>query len=129
MLGFGACYAIGGGSIGALGFYHVSQAAAARAAEPKRRSRAIARLTMLGALSSPIFLPLTAWLVQAMTRRTTVLFDAAAVALAFLAAAALVPDHGTARPLRVAQRSCTLGEAVRSAGSSSPRCSVASRPT
>lgn len=96
VLGFGACYALGGGSIGALGFYHVTQAAAARAAPSHGRSQAIARLTMLGALASPIFLPLTALLVQTTTWRTTILVDAAAITLAFLLAAALVPDHRAA---------------------------------
>ena len=48
---------------------------------------------MLGALSSPIFLPLTAWLVTTTSWRTTILVDAAAIATAFLLAAALIPDH------------------------------------
>jgi predicted MFS family arabinose efflux permease len=92
LLGFAVAYAVGGGSIGALGFYHVTQAAAARAA-PARPSQAIARLTIIGALSSPIFLPLTAWLVEASDWRVTLRLDAVAVGLAFLATAALVPDH------------------------------------
>jgi MFS family permease len=92
LVGFGVGYAIGGGSIGALGFYHVTQAAAARTTS-SRPSQAIARLTMLGALASPIFLPLTAWLVEASDWRTTLRLDAAAVALAFVVAAACVPDH------------------------------------
>lgn len=89
---FGASYAIGGGSIGALGFYHVTQAAAARTS-PAHPSQAIARLTIIGALSSPIFLPLTAWLVESGDWRTTLRVDAAAIAIAFLLAAACVPDH------------------------------------
>jgi predicted MFS family arabinose efflux permease len=92
ILAFGACYAIGGGSIGALGFYHVTLAAAARTS-PARPSQAIARLTIIGALSSPIFLPLTAWLVEVGDWRATLRLDAAAIGLAFLVAAACVPDH------------------------------------
>jgi MFS family permease len=92
LIGFGVGYAIGGGCIGALGFYHVTQAAAARTT-PARPSQAIARLTMIGALASPIFLPLTAWLVEATDWRTTLRLDAAAVGVAFVVAAGCVPDH------------------------------------
>jgi MFS family permease len=92
LLGFAAWYAIGGGSIGALGFYHVTQAAAARTT-PGSPSRSIARLTMIGALASPIFLPLTAWLVEAAGWRTTVRVDAAAVIVAFVVAAVFVADQ------------------------------------
>ena len=92
LLGFGLAYAVGGGSIGALGFYHVTQAAAARTT-PSNPSQAIARLTIIGALSSPIFLPLTAWLVESGDWRATLRLDAIAVGLAFVAAAVCVPDH------------------------------------
>jgi len=51
LVGFGLAYAAGGGGIGALGFYHVTQAAAARTT-PARSSQAIARLTIIGALPS-----------------------------------------------------------------------------
>jgi MFS family permease len=89
---FGICYALGGGSIGALGFYHVTQAAAARSM-PRRATQAIARLTMIGAFSSLIFLPLTAWLVQRTSWRVTLTIDAAAVGASFLLTAVVVPDH------------------------------------
>jgi MFS family permease len=92
---FGLAFGIGGGITGALGFYHVTQAAAARSA-PGRPARAISRLTIIGALSSPIFLPLTAWLVQATDWRTTLRIDAGILAVAFLAAAAIVPDRRNA---------------------------------
>jgi MFS family permease len=92
LVGFAVAYAIGGGSIGALGFYHVTQAAAARTT-PARSSQAIARLTIIGALASPVFVPLTAWLVDATDWRVALRVDAASVGLAFLVAAALVPDH------------------------------------
>ena len=90
--GFAVAYAIGGGSVGALGFYHVTQAAAARAS-PARPAEAIARLTIIGALSSPIFLPLTAWLVEAGDWRSTLQINAVAIAVAFAVAAVCVPDH------------------------------------
>ena len=92
VVAFGLCYAVGGGSIGALGFYHVTLAAAARAM-PSRGAQAIARLTMIGAFSSLIFLPLTAWLVQATSWRVTLTIDAATVGVSFLLAAMVVPDH------------------------------------
>ena len=92
LVGFAVAYAIGGGSIGALGFYHVTQAAAARTT-PARASQAISRLTIIGAFASPIFLPLTAWLVDQTDWRVALRVDAVAVAVAFLFAAAVVPDH------------------------------------
>ena len=60
---FGLTYAVGAGVIGATGFYPVTTAAAARL-HPEGPDRAIARLTILGAFSSPIFLPLTAWFAE-----------------------------------------------------------------
>lgn len=53
--------AAGCGLVGALGFYHITQAVAARAA-PAAPARAIIWLTLFGAFSSPVYLPLTAWL-------------------------------------------------------------------
>jgi len=67
---FGATYAVAGGVIGGTGFYSVTTAAAARL-KPDRPDQAIARLTILGALASPIYLPLTAWLVTETDWRTT----------------------------------------------------------
>ncbi len=67
---FGAMYAVAGGVIGGTGFYSVTTAAAVRL-QPERPDQAIARLTILGALSSPIYLPLTAWLVTNTDWRTT----------------------------------------------------------
>ena len=67
---FGATYALAGGVIGGTGFYSVTTAAAARL-QPERPDQAIARLTILGALASPIYLPLTAWLVTETDWRTT----------------------------------------------------------
>ena len=92
VISFGVCYAVGGGSIGALGFYHVTLAAVARAM-PRRATSAISRLTMIGAFSSLIFLPLTAWLIERTTWRVTLMIDAAAVGASFLLAALVIPDH------------------------------------
>lgn len=59
---FGILYAIGAGVTGATGFYHVTTAAASRL-RADRPDRAIAVVTVIGALCSPIYLPLTTWLV------------------------------------------------------------------
>ena len=88
---FGLCYAIGGGTIGALGFYHTTLAAAMRSS--RHPTRAVARLTMIGAFSSPIFLPLTAWLVERTSWRRTITIEALLVAASFVFAAWVVPDH------------------------------------
>ena len=60
---FGLVYSVGAGIVGATGFYHVTTVAAARSggASPER---SIAVLTMIGAFCSPIFLPVTAWMVE-----------------------------------------------------------------
>ena len=63
VLVFGALYAIGAGIVGATGFYHVTTVAASRS-DDTNPDRAIAILTMIGAFCSPIFLPLTAWVVD-----------------------------------------------------------------
>ena len=60
---------IGSGALGGLSFYHITQTAAARIA-PGAPATAIARLTIWGALSSPIFLPVAARLVVAYDWRT-----------------------------------------------------------
>jgi len=59
ILVFAVLYAIGGGVIGASGFYHVTTVAAARI-HPTAPAKAIAKLTLIGAFCSPIFIPLTA---------------------------------------------------------------------
>ena len=69
-VGFAAAGALGGGVIGALGFYHVTTAAAARIG-PSDSARSISVLTMIGAFCSPIYLPITAWLVTSIGWRPT----------------------------------------------------------
>jgi MFS family permease len=86
LLAFAVFYAVGAGAMSALGFYHVTQPAAIRAAgdEPQR---AVVWLTILGAFASPIFLPLTAALINALGWRDTIRVLAAIAAVTFLAAA------------------------------------------
>ena len=102
-LPFAIAYAGGCGLVGALGFYHITQAASARAA-PAAPARAIVRLTLFGAFSSPVFLPLTAWLVQSAGWRDTIRIQAGMVLAAFLLAAV--------RPRMV--RSCQSGRSTAS---------------
>lgn len=67
---FAVSAAIGGGALGALGFYHVTQTTAVRIS-PQNTIKAIAVLTIWGAFASVIYLPIAAWLVQATDWRTT----------------------------------------------------------
>ena len=66
---FGLLYSVGAGITGATGFYHVTTAAAARL-RPHRPDQAIAVVTLIGAFCSPIYLPLTAWMVTTWNWRT-----------------------------------------------------------
>jgi MFS family permease len=94
LLLFGIFYAVGCGTIAALGFYHITQPAAIRAASGTPE-RAVVRLTILGAFASPIFLPLTAALVSSVGWRNTIRVQAIIVASAFLSAAAVnAPARG-----------------------------------
>jgi MFS family permease len=94
LLPFAIAYAGGCGLVGALGFYHITQAAAARAA-PAAPARAIIWLTLFGALSSPVYLPLTAWLTQSAGWRGAIRVEAGTVAFAFVLAAVLITDPGS----------------------------------
>jgi MFS family permease len=88
LLGFGVLYAVGCGVIAALGFYHVTQPAAIRASAASP-DRAVVWLTILGAFASPVFLPLTAALVNGVGWRGTLRVLAAIAAAVFLPMAAL----------------------------------------
>jgi MFS family permease len=107
LFAFAVPYALGCGVISALGFYHITQPSAMRAAGDQR-DRAVVWLTILGAFASPIFLPLTAWLVHTLgwpgalrvhAALTLVIFTAAALASPRRAPAArhATPSHGRAR--------------------------------
>jgi MFS family permease len=95
-LAFGAAAAIGMGALGALGQYHVTMATAVRL-HPTEPGRAIAVLTLWGAFASPIYLPITAWLVDTWGWRPTVrvLAVSAAVGLAIPAVAVATGPAGT----------------------------------
>jgi MFS family permease len=103
LLPFAIAYAGGCGLVGALGFYHITQAVAARTA-PAAPARAIIWLTLFGALSSPIYLPLTAWLTQTAGWRGTIRIEAVTVGVAFLFAAILIKNPGRSRPGEPADR-------------------------
>ena len=97
LLPFAVAYAGGCGLVGALGFYHITQSVAARAA-PAAPARAIIWLTLIGALAGPIYLPLTGWLVETAGWRDAIRVDAATVLVAFLLAAVLVRGRGGRPP-------------------------------
>jgi MFS family permease len=103
LLPFAIAYAGGCGLVGALGFYHITQAVAARTA-PAAPARAIIWLTLFGALSSPIYLPLTAWLTQTAGWRGTIRIEAVTVGVAFLFAAILIKNPRRCRPGEPADR-------------------------
>ena len=94
---FAGCYGVGCGVVGALGFYHITQPAAARV-HPRDPSRAIVWITILGAFASPIYLPLTAGLVQWTGWRGAIRVEAVSVALVFLIAAGAVDTRATGAP-------------------------------
>jgi MFS family permease len=96
---FGVLYAFGCGLITALGFYNITQPAAIRAAGDAPE-RAVVWLTVIGAFSSPIFLPVTAALVDGVGWRATLRVLAGLAAATFLTMAALQgaePAHVRAR--------------------------------
>ena len=97
LLPFAIAYAGGCGLVGALGFYHITQAVAARAA-PAAPARAIIWLTLFGAFSSPVYLPLTAWLIQSAGWRGAIRIEAGTVRVAFLLAAVLIRTRAAPGP-------------------------------
>jgi len=97
LLPFAVAYAGGCGLVGALGFYHITQAVAARTA-PAAPARAIIWVTLFGALSSPVYLPLTAWLAGSAGWRAAIRIEAGTVAVAFVLAAVLIKNPGVSRP-------------------------------
>lgn len=95
---------LGGASLQSLGFYHITQATAVRAA-PHRPTVAIARLTIYGAFSSTVYLPLAAYLEQRIGWRATMrVLEAGTVAVLLVAAVVIRdrPDPGRQRaPLQL----------------------------
>ena len=85
---FLATYALGGGLIGAAGFYSFTQPLAVRLAKIDA-ARAITRLTIWGAFSAPIMIPLTVILRANYGWQTAVRIPAVITAISFLLAAAV----------------------------------------
>jgi MFS family permease len=93
--------ALGMGALGSLGFYHITMATVVRL-HPDQAQRAIAVLTIWGAFSSPLFLPLAAWANNRLGWRLTTQLLLASAVLSLVAALVVVPNHrapaDTARP-------------------------------
>jgi MFS family permease len=87
---FAVSSALGMGVFGAFGFYHVTMTAAVRAA-PAEPARAIAVLTIWGALASAIYLPIAAWLVDDHGWRITMRILILPTVIGLVLAALLVP--------------------------------------
>ncbi len=92
---------IGGSTLAALCFYHVTQSAAVRAA-PESPTRAISWLTIIGAFSSPIYLPLAAALVERTDWRATLRVLSLTTGLILLIAAIIVRERE--RPVATGRR-------------------------
>ena len=83
---------VGGASLSAFGFYHVTQATAVRVS-PAAPTRAIALLTIWGAFASFVYLPLAAALVEATDWRVTIRVLVAITSVVLLTAAAFVRER------------------------------------
>lgn len=121
---FAATFGVGGGIIGATGFYHLTQTVVARLA-PGHEARAIARLTIWGAFSSPLLIPATEFARATMGWRWTMRLGALSVAAVSAFAAAFVdPQRRTASdrpsltPLSAIRTALTDPAVRRLAGSS-----------
>ncbi|HEX6947422.1 MAG TPA: MFS transporter [Acidimicrobiia bacterium] len=97
---FAAAAAVGGGVVAALGFYHVTQTVAVRVT-PQASTKAIAVVTVWGAFSSFIYLPLAAWLVQNHGWRPAVVVLSVSAAGAFLVAALTMSTRTASMPRSV----------------------------
>lgn len=86
--------ALGMGVFGALGFYHVTMTVAVRS-NPTQPSRAIAVLTLWGALASAIFLPLAAFIVERLDWRATMRILVVTAVLLFITSAVFVREVDT----------------------------------
>ena len=92
-IGFG----LGGGLIGATSFYHVTLAAAARF-DRARPERSVTAVSIAGAFAGPIFLPITALLVEGIGWEPTVRILGAIAGCGLLLSALLTPGGGAADP-------------------------------
>lgn len=109
---FSIAGAVGGGALGSLGFYHVTQTAAVRIS-PANASKAIAVLTIWGAFASAIFLPLAAWLIQRTDWRITLRVLTASAVAALLVGAVVINTRTEQMPVARIVRS-ELASAMRS---------------
>ena len=113
---FSLLFGSAGGIIGATGFYAMTQSVVARLA-PGVEAVSIARLTVWGAFSSPLFIPGTGLANRWWGWRTTLRIDAVLVAVAFVVAALVIDRAGRTASLRSA--GSPLG-AVRAAFATGP---------
>jgi predicted MFS family arabinose efflux permease len=97
---FAVSGAVGGAALAALGFYHVTQTTAVRVA-PDRAARAISLVTIYGAFSSTIYLPLAAFLVARTDWRATLRILAITTAIVLTVTALVVRERE--RPGHVAR--------------------------
>ncbi len=95
---FAALFGIGGGVIGASSFYHLTQTVAARLSSGNE-ARAIAQLTIWGAFSSPILIPVTEILRSSIGWRDTVRVSVIVVGLVLVVAAVFVDRDGLSRSM------------------------------
>ncbi len=106
---------VGSGTLGGLSFYHITQTTAVRIT-PDAPTKAIARLTIWGALSSPIFLPVSAWLVQTYHWRTAIRVLAVPATVFLVLSAFAVrarPAHSPQRVLRFLLRAARDSAEIR----------------
>jgi MFS family permease len=111
---FAAMGALAGGTIGAAGYYHATQAVIGQVA-PAARTRGMTGLTLWGAFASPVFLPALGAAVIAVGWRTTTRALAVAVGVAFAGAAWSLP-RDTGPPVASPSRGALLAGLRRTSG-------------
>lgn len=99
---------VGGSALSGLAFYHVTQTVAVRVA-PHDATRAIAVLTIFGAFSSAIYLPVAAVLVDELGWRPTLRVLAASTAATLVVGAVFVRERVAARTERELRPSLAFG--------------------
>ncbi|MEY3617306.1 MAG: hypothetical protein RL726_4 [Actinomycetota bacterium] len=93
---FAVLFGIGGGVLGATGFYHLTQTVAARLSKGNE-ARAIAQLTIWGAFSSPILIPVTEIMRSWIGWRDTIRVSVVTVGVVLVVAAVFVDRDGSSR--------------------------------
>lgn len=99
VLTFAITGATGGALLSAFAYYHVTQTLSVRLAAPADGPRAVGLLTLIGAFSSTIYLPLTAWLVDDHGWRVTMRFHAAVAAVFLVFTALVLPRPASTGPV------------------------------